>query len=190
MQQPELITPRLRLRPFVPTDAAAVQELAGEFRIADTTLMIPHPYPDGAAESWIETHEPAWRDGIGASHAITLPDDGRLVGAVGLTLIPAHAVAELGYWIAVDSWGKGYATEGASALCTFAFDALRVHRIQARHLVRNPASGRVMQKLGMQYEGTLRGVVRKWDVFEDLALYAVLAPDWPTSRPPLPSRPG
>jgi ribosomal-protein-alanine N-acetyltransferase len=189
MQQPELPTVRLLLRPFALSDAPAVQKLAGDRRIADTTLNIPHPYPDGAAESWIATHAPAWQHGVGVSYAITHVDDGRLLGAVGLVIQPAQAVAELGYWIAVDAWGKGYATEAATALCDLAFMELAVHRMQARHLVRNPASGRVMQKLGMQREGTLRGAVRKWDVFEDLALYSVLAPEWPTVRRRLPSRP-
>ena len=110
-------------------------------------------------------------------------DWARQVGA----LTPAHAVGELGYWIAVSAWGRGYATEAAGALCDFAFGALDLHRIQARHLMRNPASGRVMQKLGMQREGILRGAVRKWDRFEDLALYAVLAPEWQAARSTFPS---
>ena len=100
------------------------------------------------------------------------------MGAVGLTLTPAHASAELGYWIASAAWGQGYATEAAAALCDYAFRVLGVHRIQARHFLHNPASWRVMQKLGMQREGVLRGAVRKEGRFEDLVLYAVLAEDW------------
>lgn len=153
-----------------------MQRLAGARQIADTTLTVPHPYPDGAAEAWIATHRPAWEDRTGVTYAITVAD-GDLVGAIGLALNPAHAAAELGYWIAVPAWGRGFATEAAVALCDFGFGMLGVHRIQARHLMRNPASGRVMQKLGMQREGVLRGAVRKWDQFEDLALYAVVAPE-------------
>jgi [ribosomal protein S5]-alanine N-acetyltransferase len=164
-----------------------VQRLAGAREIADTTLTVPHQYPDGAAEAWIATHEPAWEYRTGVTYAIT-EADGDLVGAIGLALTPPHAVAELGYWIAVPAWGRGFATEAAVALCDFAFGVLGVHRIQARHLMRNPASGRVMQKLGMQCEGVLRGAVRKWDRFEDLALYAVLAHEWQTVRPSSTSR--
>jgi RimJ/RimL family protein N-acetyltransferase len=61
---------------------------------------------------------------------------------------------------------------------TFGFGELRLHRIQARHLTRNPPSGRVLQKIGMRLEGVLREAVRKWDRFEDLAVYGVLASDW------------
>ena len=161
----------------MPGDAPTVQALAGAWEIADTTLTVPHPYPSGAAEAWIASQAPAWEAGHRGGFAILSTDD-TLVGAIGLALTPAHAVGELGYWIAVPAWGRGYATEAACAVCDFGFGALGLHRIQARHLVRNPASGRVMQKLGMQREGVLRGAVRKWDQFEDLALYAVLAPEW------------
>jgi RimJ/RimL family protein N-acetyltransferase len=113
---------------------------------------------------------------------VTLLADGALVGAVGLALKPEHAAAELGYWIAVPEWGKGYATEAAAALCGHAFATLGIHRIQARHLLRNPASGRVMQKLGMRQEGVLRDAMRKWDRFEDVVLYAVLVPEWTAAR--------
>jgi len=176
--QPTLETPRLRLRPFTPADAPAVQALAGAREVADTTLTVPHPYPDGAAEAWVATHRPAWEAGTSITYAVTEAAGGSLVGAVGLEITPVNASAELGYWVAVPAWGRGYATEAAAALCGYAFAALGVHRIQARHFVRNPASGRVMQKLGMRFEGVLRGAVRKSGRFEDLALYAVLAPEW------------
>lgn len=185
--QPDLVTARLRLRPFVPADAPAVQALAGAREVADTTLTIPHPYPDGAAEAWIEAHAPAWAARTAVTYAIT-DAAGNLVGAVGVALAPAHARAEVGYWIAAPAWGRGYATEAAAALCDFAFGALGVHRIEGRHFVRNPASGRVMQKLGMRPEGVLREAVRRGDVFEDLAVYAVLAPEWEAGRPAPPPR--
>ena len=176
--QPELLTARLLLRPFRSSDAAGVQRLAGAFEVADMTMTVPHPYPDGAAEGWIASHEAAWKAGVLATFAITDRADGTLVGAVGLGITPQHALAELGYWIGVPYWNRGYASEASRVLLDFGFSQLALHRIQARHFLRNPASGRVMQKIGMTYEGTLRGAARKWDRFEDLALYAVLAPEW------------
>jgi RimJ/RimL family protein N-acetyltransferase len=183
--QPALETARLRLRPFRASDAPDVQRLAGARAVAAATLTVPHPYPDGAAEAWIATHAPAWAAGQGIVCAVTVAATDALVGAVGLARTPAHASAELGYWIGEPAWGQGFATEAAGALCAYAFSALDVHRIQARHFLHNPASGRVMQKLGMQREGVLRGAVRKWGRFEDLALYAVLAPEW-AAAPPAP----
>lgn len=186
--QPDLVTARLRLRPFSAADSRAVQALAGAREVADTTLTIPHPYPGDAAASWIATHRPAWTARTSVTYAITDVTDGILVGAVGLALVPAHASAEVGYWIGVPAWGRGYATEAAAALFDYAFGGLGVHRVEGRHFTRNAASGRVMQKLGMRPEGVMREAVRRWGRFEDLALYAVLSPEWQQARPGAPSR--
>ena len=176
--QPTLETARLVLRPFAAADAPAVQALAGAREVADTTLHVPHPYPDGAAEGWIATHAPAWAAGTLAAYAIVDPADGGLRGAVALAVATEHARAELGYWVGVPWWGRGIATEAARALVGLGFARLALHRVQARHLTRNPASGRVMQKLGMRLEGVHREAFRKWDRFEDTAMYAVLDREW------------
>lgn len=175
--QPTLETARLVLRPFAPDDALVVHALVSAHEIADATLTIPHPYPDGAAAQWIASHAPGWAAGTSAVWAITTRDARVLVGAMGLGITPDHARAELGYWIGVPHWGQGYATEAGAALLPFAFGALGLHRVQARHFLRNPASGRVMQKLGMRFEGITRAGIRKLGRFEDLVVYARLATD-------------
>lgn len=181
-EQPVLRTTRLVLRPFTFDDALAVQLLAGEHEVADTTLHIPHPYPAGAAEQWIATHPATWEAGTGVTFAVTDAGNGVLMGAVGLTIAPPHARAELGYWLGVPYWNRGYCTEASRAVVDFGFTQLGLHRVQAHHLTRNPASGRVMQKLGMQSEGVHRQAIRKNDRFEDLELYAVLADEWASAR--------
>ena len=98
MDQPTLRTPRLVLRPFRPGDAAAIQRLAGDRTVASTTLNIPHPYPDGLAESWIATHRAAWDAGDRATFAITTLEDA-LRGGIALKLTQRHQRGELGYWI-------------------------------------------------------------------------------------------
>lgn len=173
--QPILGTARLILRPFRPGDAAEVRRLAGEREIAANTLTIPHPYPEGAAEEWIASHPPAHAAGKLAVFAITQRQDGLLVGAIGLDIAPADRRAELGYWVGIPWWNRGYATEAGHAVLEFGFGPLGLHRIMARHFLRNPSSGRVLQKLGMQREGVLRHHVLKWGTFEDLAVYSVLA---------------
>lgn len=173
-EQPTLDTERLVLRPFAMGDAASVQRLAGAREIADTTLNIPHPYRDGMAEAWIMTHKPMYRAGVLAAYAVTLRDTGELVGAVGLRLNAVHNHAELGYWIGHPYWGRGYCTEAARAVLVFGFYVLQLHRVHASHLTRNPASGRVMQKLGMKYEGRLRAHMRKWEQYEDIEKYGIL----------------
>jgi RimJ/RimL family protein N-acetyltransferase len=173
-QQPQLRTERLLLRPFTPEDAPIVQKLAGDKAIADTTLNIPHPYPDGLAKRWISTHAPRFRDGRGAIYAIALPENRQVIGSVGLVVVPDHQRAELGYWLGQPFWGQGLTTEAARELVRYGFAELGLNRIFATHFGRNPASGRVMQKIGMQYEGTQRQHVIKWGRFEDFKMYGIL----------------
>jgi len=174
---PTLSTARLVLRSFRLSDGPDVRRLAGERAVAETTLVIPHPYPEGAAEQWIATHAAELDAGRQAHFAITSAGDGALVGAIGLMLSREHARAELGYWVGVPFWGRGYATEAARAAVGFGFGTLALHRIQARHFTFNPASGRVLQKVGMTCEGVARQAVRKWDRFEDLVTWAILSTD-------------
>ena len=177
-EQPTLVTERLTLRPFIPDDAFDIERLAGMREIADTTLTIPHPYPHGAAAEWILTHAPAWENGTAATFAVVENETGRLIGVASLMIKREHRRAELGYWIALDSWNRGYATEANQRLMDFGFEALDLHRIEARHFIRNPASGRVMLKLGMQPEGVERDWAMKGDRFESLAVYSILEPEW------------
>lgn len=175
---PTLATARLVLRPFQLSDATSVQRLAGAREVADTTLSIPHPYPDGAAVSWIATHEGAWTRHESATLAVTEAEAG-LIGAISMRIELAQRRAELGYWIGLPFWGRGYATEAARAMIAWGFSHVGVERIYAHHMTRNPASGRVMAKAGMQHEGTLRRHFYRWGVAEDVALWGILAPPQP-----------
>lgn len=177
-ERPTLETARLILRPFTLADAPDVQRLAGDRAVASTTQNIPHPYEDGMAERWISTHQEAFERGTQISFAITRRADGALLGGIGLHPNPAHRHAEMGYWIGTPYWNQGYTSEAAAAARDYAFTVLDLHRVFARHLTRNPASGRVMQKIGMTYEGTLRQHSLKWDVFEDIAVYGILRDEW------------
>jgi [ribosomal protein S5]-alanine N-acetyltransferase len=181
-EQPTLRTERLILRSFRPGDGPAVERYAGAREVAATTLHIAHPYPAGGGELWIATHGPAWETGARMTCALTRPDDDEPFGAVGLSLTREHARGELGYWIAVHEWGRGYATEASRALVEYGFAALGLHRIQARHLARNPSSGRVMEKLGMRREGVARDWALKDGRFEDIVMWAVLVDEFEGMR--------
>ena len=166
------------LRAFALTDAKDVQRLAGERAVADTTLNVPHPYEDGMAEKWIATHQPKYESGELANFAITLREGKDLIGAIGLAVDRRFDRAELGYWIGAPYWNRGYCTEAGHALLAFGFTELNLNRIYSSYLARNPASGRVMHKLGMVREGLCRQHVKKWGRYEDLVLYAILKEDW------------
>ncbi len=174
MPLPTLHTDRLILRPFVPGDAGQVAELAGDRLIADTTLNIPHPYEEPMAVEWISGHADGFRAGANAVFAISRSESSGPIGAIGLTVDERFSKAELGYWIGRPYWNNGFATEAAHRLVDYGFAELKLNRIAAQHLVRNPASGRVMQKIGMRHEGTLRQGTVKWGIFEDLEIYAIL----------------
>ena len=178
MDQPTVQSSRIFLRPFSLDDAATVQLLAGEYEIADTTLSIPHPYEDGMAEHWISGHDERFQTGTNVVFAIVEKKSLQLIGAVSLTVEKDAHKAELGYWTGKPYWNQGYATEAAKSIIDYGFKHLRLNRIAARHFVRNPASGRVMQKVGMVQEGRLRKDVMKWGQFEDLYIYGLLREEW------------
>jgi [ribosomal protein S5]-alanine N-acetyltransferase len=105
-----------------------------------------------------------------------------LVGSLGLRDIDLeHAQAEMGFWVTVECWGHGYATEAARAVLAHGFGKLNLNRIYAHHMVRNPASGRVLAKIGMIREGVLRQRIRKWGRFEDVVAMSVLRSEWELS---------
>ncbi len=153
MKQPCIKTDRLILRRFCKADSKDVQQLAGKREVSETTLNIPYPYKDGMATEWISTHSTNWTKRNAVAYAITDKISGKLIGTVSLTKIVGNH-AELGYWIGLPFWGLGYCTEAASALVEFAFMNLRITKIIAEHLSSNPSSGRVMQKIGMNYIGS------------------------------------
>jgi len=166
-----ITTERLVLRRPELRDASAIQTLAGAREVAFNTLTIPHPYPDGAAEVWIEKHR-------ADAFAITLRETGEVVGMIGVHVNAEHQHGEVGYWIGVPYQGRGYASEAARAVIDYAFSELKLNKVFAEHFARNPASGRVMQKAGMTYEGTLRQHHRKWGEFVDAAMYSILRTEW------------
>lgn len=174
---PTLVTERLILRPFTLEDAPTVRALAGEREIAEMTT-VPHPYEEGIAEEWISSHQGAFERGELVTWAIAHKEDGVLLGAISLSIDKTNRLAELGYWVGKPYWGRGYCTEAAKEALRYAFEALSLNRVQARHMTKNPASGRVMQKIGMTYEGTLRQSVYRWGKFEDMAMYAILREEY------------
>jgi len=175
---PHLESERLLLRPFDLADAPAVRELARERDVASTTLLVPHPYEDGMAEQWISTHQQRFELGELACFAIVLKQEQALIGAIDLAIRAEHQRAELGYWIGKPFWARGYCTEAARLVVRYGFEDLGLNRIAAHHMSRNPASGRVLEKIGMQHEGRLKQYVHKWDVFEDVECCSILRRDF------------
>ena len=168
-----LHTARLILRPYRETDIAELLPLIGTREVAATTLRIPHPYTEQDARAFLAAVQPEklWL-------AVTLRSDGRQIGGIGLRVDLDHHNAELGYWLGTNYWGLGYATEASREMLRYGFEQLQLHRIHASHFGHNPASGRVLAKLGMKHEGCQRQHLLKWGAFVDSELYGILKSEW------------
>ena len=144
---PVLETKRLALRAPRLEDAKTVARLANDRRIAENTARIPHPYKLADAQSFIGGANKAGGEAV---FLITLRDK-TVVGACGITA--QEQTPELGYWLGLPYWGKGYATEALHALIDYAFTDLGHGALQAGARVTNPASRRVLEKCGFQWTG-------------------------------------
>lgn len=172
-----LQTKRLTLRPYEFSDIPTLVPLIGAREVAATTLRIPHPYTESYAQEFIADSQKDLSSGKGLRLGIVLRESSALCGGIGLRIDGDHQRAELGYWIGVPYWGNGYATEAAQAVVKYGFETLELHRIFASHVSKNTASGKVLTKIGMRYEGCHRAHILKWGEFHDLEMYGMLASD-------------
>lgn len=147
-------TERLLLRPAWPEDWEMILWGIGDARVVRNLARAPWPYlPEHAREFVHRALDPRL-----PAFLLTLPDGqgSRLVGCAGLGPVvseqDASASAELGYWIARPYWGRGYATESARGVLEIA-RIIGHHRVSAGHFTDNPASGRVLRKLGFRPTG-------------------------------------
>ncbi|MDF5729806.1 MAG: GNAT family protein [Rhizonema sp. PD38] len=126
----------------------------------------------------MKRYQAEFEESTGVTFAIVIRDQAVLCGVILLKITATHANAELGYWIGTPYWGQGYCTEAAISIMEYGFLELELNRIYATHFKRNLASGRVLQKIGMKYEGCHRQHIKKWGEFEDLELYGILKSEW------------
>lgn len=171
-------TARLTLRPFTAEDAPAVYEYARHREVAATTATIPHPYSLEDAASWIERVQEHAAKGDVFNFGIALRASGQIIGAIDLRLEPENRAADLGYAIHPAHWNRGYVTEAARAVVEHGFEALNLNRIHAHHFAANPASGRIMEKIGMKREGVMIQRFCKWGVMHDTIHWAILRSEY------------
>lgn len=174
-----LETPRLILRRFTMDDAQAMYEnWASDGKVTKYLTWPPHLSVDVTKvvlSSWISRYEEpdyySWaielREGPGPIGSISVVRSDEDVGSL-----------HVGYCIGQQYWGKGIMTEAFSAVIGFLFETVGANRIEARHDPRNPASGRVMQKCGMTFEGTLRCADRNNQGVCDASYYSILKDEW------------
>ena len=175
---PELTTPRLVLRPFVPADVDDIFEYAKDPEWAEYLLdSVPQPYTRRSAEEFIASRMTAPPAEL--SWAIVLRGTG--IGGIVLRVDPKHETGEIDYALAKSHWGQGLIPEAAAAVVDWAFRERRLARISSQADVRNRRSWRVMEKLGMRREGVSRS--RRKDPRPgypriDMAFYGLLRKEW------------
>jgi RimJ/RimL family protein N-acetyltransferase len=145
-------TTRLLLRPGWSQDAPALFEAIGDERIVRNLATAPWPYRREDAEAWLATERrPSELSPLIFLRTGAAPE---LIGGIGLGRRPTGEI-EFGYWIARPHWGRGYATEAGGAVLAAARHSLRLERLHAGHFLDNPASGRVLEKLGFKATGRI-----------------------------------
>jgi ribosomal-protein-alanine N-acetyltransferase len=175
---PILATERLRLRPFESADAPALFALARNPTVTSFTLWDSHRTIDDSQTFIDEYARGRYLERQPDPYAITLAATGDLLGACGcFWASQPNRCMELGYWIAEPFWSRGYAAEAAKALVQHAFATYPVERVQAHYMDGNTASGRVLEKIGMMFEGVRRRGLFHRERFWDLHCYAVLRDD-------------
>jgi RimJ/RimL family protein N-acetyltransferase len=160
----EIVAGRLQLRPFLPSDVAAVYAACQDPEIQRWTT-VPVPYERHHAEEYVRDNTvEGWAAGTGRSYAVTDATTGALLGSVGLVEYDgAERTAELGYWVAPDARGQGVAAQASAALARWCFGALGVARLQWLAEVGNVASRRAAERAGFTVEGVLRDRIRARD---------------------------
>ncbi|MGH6614835.1 GNAT family N-acetyltransferase [Sphingomonas sp.] len=142
-------TKRLTLRPGWPEEAPELAQAIAHESVAMKLARVPWPYRQDDAADWLARPRTATAtDFVIVSHE----HDHRIVGAIGLRE-EESGLSNLGYWLTPDAWGRGYATEAGRAVLHMARHALGLKRLSSGHFVDNPASGRVLRKLGFRETG-------------------------------------
>lgn len=142
-------TERLLLRPGWLEDAPALAQAINREDVALNLAHVPFPYSVADAQTFLTADRAAGETDLLIFERTSA--EPRLVGGIGLARGAGQAI--LGYWIVPSSWGKGFATEAGRAVIDLARETLRIGQLTAQHFVDNPASGRVLRKLGFAATG-------------------------------------
>ncbi len=174
---PAIRTERLVLRPFRMTDAADVFAYASDDEVSRYMTWETHRSIEDSL-GYLRFTLDAYRSGNHYDYAIELAETGHVIGAGGAFrgIERDGRFAEIGYVLHRDYWGRGLMPEAMGAFVRFLFEAKDVHRVEAYHFEPNRKSGRVMQKIGMSYEGTCKDKYFVKGAYRTVCLYAVINP--------------
>ena len=179
MDRFEFETERLFIRNYKRADLEDFIEVTSQPEIQPTTYGIPVPYTKKYAKKWMKFVRENIRMKQAFEFAVFLKENHTYIGNVGLINVSfLHNHADISYYIDKDMWNRGFATEAAAMMMDFGFEKLGLYKISGLCMRSNPASKRVMEKLGMKFEGTMRGELLKKGKYYDLDRYSILKEEY------------
>ena len=179
---PVLETADLILRKPAVKDAKDIFRYASDPEVARYVLWEPHRSLS-ETRSFVRFLRSRIRSGYPSSWVVVLKETCSVIGTIGfIWYSEENRSAELGYSFSREHWNRGYATQALKAVIDASFTSLPLNRLEAQHDLRNPASGRVMEKCGLRQEGILRNRIVNKGEYIDVALYAVLRSDWENAQ--------
>jgi len=170
-----LLTPRLILRPFEDRDAERMFAIMSDDETTKFLRVNPYDSIDDA-RAWIDRCRREG-DGVHFRRAVELKETGEYIGDVRVKINGKDNSGEIGFTVSRENWGRGLASEAAGEVIAYLMGECGINRIAAAHSVKNPASGGVLRKIGMQYEGMARELYRNRMGYHDCHRYAILKSD-------------
>jgi ribosomal-protein-alanine N-acetyltransferase len=180
---PTLETERLTLRTLRESDAADVFAYASHPEVSRYVTWESHQTIEDSRAfiSWVSDRV---AEDASGDWGVELKETGRIVGSIGFVHVDElNLCGDVGYALALEYRGRGLMAEALRRIIAFAFTEMKLNRLEAVHFIENEASGRVMQKAGMLYEGLLRQRMLVKGVYRDVKQYAIVRGDWQSSSP-------
>lgn len=151
-----LKTKRLILRPLKNSDAQSVTDNINNINVSKWLLVVPHPYSIKDARTWIKGNQKKWSAEPITDYVfgIDLKSEHIIVGAIGIHHVDKfQSCGEVGYWLGENYHGNGYGSEALKAVVDFAFNRLKLRRLEAGVFDGNSSSGSLLEKIGFRHEG-------------------------------------
>ncbi len=175
---PDLSTERLLLRKIRLNDAPDMFEYSKDPEVTRYLLWDPHPNVEHT-RNYIDYLQDRYRDGKYYDWAVILKSSGKMIGTCGFSsILPEHRSAEVGYVLNPAFRGQGIAGEALSAVLDFAFRKMALNRVEAKCVAENASSERVMQKVGMTFEGVARSALLVKGEFKNIKIYSMLRSEY------------
>ena len=175
---PELLTPRLLLRRLQKKDYLDMHDYSRDSEVTKFLTWEPHPDPHYTMR-YLSFIIPKYRSGEFHDWAVIHLETGKMIGTCGFTSFNyMHNSAEIGYVLNRNYWGRGLAAEAIRAVMRVGFFDLNLHRIEAKYMIGNEKSRRVMEKCGMQFEGVQRDAMYIKNRYETIGIFSILSADY------------